>query len=59
LFRGSFDNYAAASLFNESYEKAEDKLGMLLEYSLIDFDPKTSRYSQNELVKDKRELLKF
>jgi hypothetical protein len=51
LFRGSFDNAAAASLFNESYEKAEDSLGLLLEYSLIDFDPKSSRYTQNELVR--------
>ena len=50
LFRGSFDNAAAASLFAVPYEKAADSLGMLTEYSLIDFDSKTSRYSQNELV---------
>lgn len=51
MFRGSFDAHAAASVFDEPYDKAVDSLGLLLDHSLIEFDNKTSRYSQNELVK--------
>ena len=50
LFRGSFTNHAAAAVFEEAYDKAEDSLGILLDHSLIEFDSKSSRYTQNELV---------
>jgi len=51
VFPGSFEGCAAAAVFALAYEKAEDDLGSMLEYGLIDFDPVTSRYQQNDLLR--------
>eukprot|EP01087_Luapelamoeba_hula_P014763 TRINITY_DN4374_c0_g1_i1.p1 TRINITY_DN4374_c0_g1~~TRINITY_DN4374_c0_g1_i1.p1 ORF type:complete len:393 (+),score=63.37 TRINITY_DN4374_c0_g1_i1:1621-2799(+) len=51
LFPGGFDGPAAATLLNKSYEAAEDVLGQLLEYSLLDFTVTTGRYHMNDLVR--------
>jgi hypothetical protein len=37
LFLHTFDGAAAASLFGEDYDEAEDALGLLLEFSLVQF----------------------
>lgn len=51
LFPGSFDNLAAAALFEEPYDKAEDSLGALLESSVLEFDAHTTRYDFNDLLR--------
>ncbi len=51
LFPSSFEGTAASFVFGESYSETEDLLGNLLEYSLLEFDQPTSRYSQNDLLR--------
>lgn len=51
LFPATFDGCAATALLDKTYEEAEDILGVLLEYSLLDFDLATGRYHMNDLVR--------
>eukprot|EP01114_Cavostelium_apophysatum_P017618 TRINITY_DN5286_c0_g1_i1.p1 TRINITY_DN5286_c0_g1~~TRINITY_DN5286_c0_g1_i1.p1 ORF type:complete len:679 (-),score=119.66 TRINITY_DN5286_c0_g1_i1:38-2074(-) len=51
LFAGPFDGSAAPCMFDETYEEAEDDLRELLDCSLLEFDKKSSRYYQNDLLR--------
>eukprot|EP01124_Arcella_intermedia_P022821 TRINITY_DN3489_c0_g1_i1.p1 TRINITY_DN3489_c0_g1~~TRINITY_DN3489_c0_g1_i1.p1 ORF type:complete len:886 (-),score=213.43 TRINITY_DN3489_c0_g1_i1:923-3580(-) len=51
LFPGPFEAIAAATIYDKDYEDTEDILGELLEYSLLEFDPKSGFYSMLDLVK--------
>eukprot|EP01134_Creolimax_fragrantissima_P006762 CFRG6762T1 len=57
---GPFDGMAASFILDLEYEAAEDMLGSLLEQSLIDYDPRELRYTQNDflrqIVSDKYKL---
>eukprot|EP01127_Copromyxa_protea_P021356 TRINITY_DN7316_c0_g1_i2.p1 TRINITY_DN7316_c0_g1~~TRINITY_DN7316_c0_g1_i2.p1 ORF type:complete len:1039 (-),score=228.48 TRINITY_DN7316_c0_g1_i2:28-2688(-) len=51
LFPHSFDGAAAASLFSEDYDEAEDSLGLLLEDCLIEFNREVGLYMLHDLVR--------
>lgn len=51
VFPGTFDGLAAAAVYDERYEEAEDALGGLLEHALVEFDPVTARYDQNDMMR--------
>jgi tetratricopeptide (TPR) repeat protein len=51
IFPNSFDVAAAAAVWEVPSEGAQDALGELLAYSLVDFDENTKRYALHDLVR--------
>jgi tetratricopeptide (TPR) repeat protein len=51
VFPDTFDLAAAAAVWEVPTESAQDQLGELLAYSLIDFDKTTNRYRLHDLVR--------
>jgi tetratricopeptide (TPR) repeat protein len=52
VFPVEFDATAAAEVWALKPEPARDRLGELLRYSLVDFDPDAKRYSLHDLARD-------
>jgi tetratricopeptide (TPR) repeat protein len=50
-FPDTFDAAAAAAVWELDADATQDALGDLLKYSLLDFDPDTSRYSLHDLAR--------
>ena len=51
VFPDTFDQAAAAAVWDVPLENAQDSLGELLAYSLVEFDEITKRYSLHDLVR--------
>jgi tetratricopeptide (TPR) repeat protein len=51
VFPDTFDQAAASAIWDIPPENAQDQLGELLEYSLIEFDEITKRYGLHDLVR--------
>ncbi|MBV9925332.1 MAG: tetratricopeptide repeat protein [Acidobacteria bacterium] len=51
VFPDTFDAAAAAAVWQLDADATQDALGDLLKYSLLDFDPDTSRYSLHDLAR--------
>ena len=51
VFPDTFDQAAAAAVWEVSLETAQDSLGELLAYSLVEFDEITKRYGLHDLVR--------
>ncbi len=57
VFRGGFDVPAAASVWNLKLSEAQEKLGEMLGFSMLDWDEQTKRYRLHDLAQlfaDKR-----
>jgi tetratricopeptide (TPR) repeat protein len=52
VFPESFDGAAAAAVWGAEKNSAEDTLGMLTQYSMLEWDAKRSRYRLHDLMRD-------
>jgi len=50
-FPGDFTALAAAAIYNLRYEATVERLGVLMELNLVEFDQLTLRYLQNDLLR--------
>ena len=51
VFPDTFDLAAASTVWDAGKENAQEALGRLLAYSLVDFDPAANRYALHDLVR--------
>ena len=51
VFPDTFDLAAASTVWDARKENAQEALGRLLAYSLVDFNPATNRYALHDLVR--------
>jgi tetratricopeptide (TPR) repeat protein len=52
VFPGTFDQFAAAAVWQTSNRDAKNTLASLLRYSLVEFDSRRDRYYVHDLVRD-------
>jgi tetratricopeptide (TPR) repeat protein len=51
VFPGTFDGLAAAAVWDRHPEQAQETLGRLLNYSMVEYDEATKRYRLHDLVR--------